>query len=219
MKTKTVQELIKASLATPKAEPRREQGKQRIPFNDSPFFHFCLKHFYQVAKSYPAKDIARIGIVVDKESGAVAFGTNILLELFSIAANPKQINPHEVSPLFLTCFKNSPDFTLALITQIRNKLAKCKPVKRAILCQIDNGKLLDPEKTERSALRKLITLQGKSLEAAAQFKVGNEGGPGRGKTVETKPSPPFKRDTKAKDAASTVGKIAKGAGVIGKQKA
>jgi hypothetical protein len=149
-----------------KTQPQKNQGRQRKDFADSPFFHFCLKQFYQVAKKYRAKDISRIGIVLDKESGVVAFGTPTLLELFSIAANPKQINPHKTSALFLTCFKNSPDFTLALIARIRNRLAKCSVEKKGILFGIDNGLFTDCEKTERSELRKLINQQGKSHQAA-----------------------------------------------------
>jgi hypothetical protein len=160
---KTTKQIVQ--LATNNEAPRN-QGRQRMAFGDSPFFHFCLKQFYQIAKKYPAKEISRIGVVLDKENGVVAFGTPTLLELFSIAANPKQINPHKPSPLFLTCFKNSPDFTLALISRIRNQLAKCSAEKRGILFGIDNGLFTDREKTERSALRKLIVGQNESHQSA-----------------------------------------------------
>ncbi len=147
-------------------EAPRNQGRQRLPFSDSPFFHFCLKQFYQIAKKYPAKEVSRIGVVLDEQTGVVAFGTHVLFELFSIAANPKQINPHKPSTLLLTCFKNSPDFTLALISRIRNQLSKCSAEKRGILLGIDNGLFTDREKTGRSELRKLIVGQNTSHESA-----------------------------------------------------
>ncbi len=48
---------------------------------------------------------------------------------------------------------------------------------------------------------------------AAQFKAGNSGGPGRGKTVDTDSYPPSKRDTRAKNARSTAGRVADAAKV------
>ncbi len=55
----------------------------------------------------------------------------------------------------------------------------------------------------------LIARENEAKKEATQFKKGAEPGPGRGKTVDTKTTPPFCRDIKAKSEASTVGQVAK----------
>jgi hypothetical protein len=144
----------------------KNQGRQRKVFGDSPLFHFCLSQFYQLAKKWPAAKVSAVGVVIDKKDGTVAYGNPTLWQLFSIAVDPKQINPRQPNPLFLTCFKNSPDFTLALISRIRNQIAKCSPEKRAILFGIDSGKFSDREKEQRSELRRLMNQQIKAHETA-----------------------------------------------------
>ena len=63
-----------------------------------------------------------------------------------------------------------------------------------------------------AAISPMIAEENRQRQQASQFKKGSEPGPGRGKTVDTKTSPPFKRDIKAKHEASTVGQVAAKAG-------
>ncbi len=59
-----------------------------------------------------------------------------------------------------------------------------------------------------ASICKLIQAENQERKKSAQFS-GTKAGPGRGKkTVESNSPPPFKRDTKEKDARSTVGQVA-----------
>ena len=64
-----------------------------------------------------------------------------------------------------------------------------------------------------AAINRILRKEAKERKDAGKFD-GNKAGPGRGKkTVAIKRSPPLKRDSKAKDAASTAGQVAAKAGV------
>lgn len=137
-------------------QTQRNQGRQRKDFVDSPLFNFFLKHFCRFAAKWQRpSDIVRIGIFFDKNDKVPAYGYPTLLELCFITFNPRLFRPH-TRPLYLSCLKNSPFFTVDLIRYVRKEFEKCTPEKRAILLQIDNGKLSDTEKTARSEIRGLI---------------------------------------------------------------
>lgn len=59
-----------------------------------------------------------------------------------------------------------------------------------------------------TAIWPLIAKENEARREAAQFKKGQSGNPSGKKQVETKSSPPAKRDARSKDAASSVGKVA-----------
>ena len=64
-----------------------------------------------------------------------------------------------------------------------------------------------------AAINRILRRDAKERQKAEQFKPGGAPGPGRGKTAETKSTPPQKADTKAKDSRSTAGQVAAKAGV------
>jgi hypothetical protein len=64
-----------------------------------------------------------------------------------------------------------------------------------------------------SVIWPLIAKENEARKAATKFKKGESGNPSGKKQVETKSSPPAKRDTKDKDARSTVGQVKAKAGV------
>jgi hypothetical protein len=67
--------------------------------------------------------------------------------------------------------------------------------------------------TAQAALNRILRKEAKERQDATKLD-GSKPGPGRGnKTASTKRSTPFLRDTKARDAASTAGQVAKKAGV------
>lgn len=63
-----------------------------------------------------------------------------------------------------------------------------------------------------AAIWPLIAKENEARREAAQFKKGQSGNPSGKKQAATKSSPPASRDTKKKDAASTVGQVAAKAG-------
>jgi len=63
-----------------------------------------------------------------------------------------------------------------------------------------------------SVIWPLIAKENEARKAATKFKKGESGNPSGKKQVETKSSPPAKRDAKKKDAQSTVGQVAAKAG-------
>jgi ParB-like chromosome segregation protein Spo0J len=65
----------------------------------------------------------------------------------------------------------------------------------------------------QAALNRILRKEAKDRQAATKFPKGKSGNPEGKKQAATKRSPPAKRDTKAKDAASTAGQVAAKAGV------
>lgn len=63
-----------------------------------------------------------------------------------------------------------------------------------------------------AAINRILRREAKERKDSTKFEKGQSGNPSGKKQVETKSSPPAPRDTKSKDAASTVGQVAAKAG-------